>query len=100
MVYSIVAMSTKKDIVKKYLEYTMSAKGVKTAQMLGYRDLLLPMPDANSANEVDPVLEAQRSGQVNGVENDPIRLINDGRIHYRGLPAQRALKTGTIFGRV
>jgi len=35
--YSIVSTSTKKDIVKKYLEYTISAPGqVKSAQMLGY----------------------------------------------------------------
>ena len=95
--YSIVATSTKKDIVKKYLEYTMSAKGqVKTAQMLGYPGFAVTNAGRKLLNEVDPK-EAQRSGQVNGAENDPIRLINDGRIHYRGLPAQQSLEDWNDF---
>ena len=95
--YSIVATSTKKDIVKKYLEYTMSAKGqVKTAQMLGYPGFAVTNAGRKLLNEVDPK-EARRSGQVNGAENDPIRLINDGRIHYRGLPAQQSLEDWNDF---
>ena len=95
--YSIVSTSTKKDIVKKYLEYSMSAKGqVKTAQMKGYPGFAVTNAGRKMLNEVDPA-EAQRSGQVNGAANDPIALINDGRIHYRGLPAQQNLEDWNDF---
>tara|TARA_Y100001934_G_C12383339_1_gene793965 strand:+ start:2759 stop:3898 length:1140 start_codon:yes stop_codon:yes gene_type:complete len=95
--YSIVSTSTKKDIVKKYLEYSMSAKGqVKTAQMKGYPGFAVTNAGRKMLNEVDPA-EAQRSGQVNGAANDPIALINDGRIHYRGLPAQQSLEDWNDF---
>lgn len=95
--YSIVSTSTKKDIVKKYLEYSMSAKGqVKTAQMKGYPGFAVTNAGRKMLNEVDPA-EAQRSGQVDGAANDPIALINDGRIHYRGLPAQQSLEDWNDF---
>ncbi len=47
-------------------------------------------------NEVDAA-EAQRSGQVNGADNDPVALINQGRIHYRGLPQQQSLEDWNDF---
>ena len=90
--YSIVSTSTKKDIVKKYLEYTISAPGqVKTAQMLGYPGFAVTNSGRKMLNEVDPK-EAQRTGQVTGAVNDPVALINEGKIHYRGLPKQPRLR--------
>ena len=95
--YSIVSTSTKKDIVKKYLEYTISPQGqVKTAQMLGYPGFSVTNSGREMLNEVDPN-EAQRTGQVNGAANDPITLINEGKIHYRGLPKQQDLETWNDF---
>ena len=95
--YSIVSTSTKKDIVKKYLEYTMSPHGqVKSAQMLGYPGFAVTNGGRKLLNEVDPA-EAQRTGQVNGVANDPVVLINEGRIHYRGLPKQQSLEDWNDF---
>jgi spermidine/putrescine transport system substrate-binding protein len=95
--YSIVSTSTKKDIVKKYLEYTMSPAGqVKSAQMLGYPGFAVTNAGRKLLNEVDPA-EAQRTGQVNGVANDPVALINEGRIHYRGIPKQQSLEDWNDF---
>ena len=95
--YSIVSTSTKKDIVKKYLEYTMSPEGqVKSAQMLGYPGFCVTNAGRALLNEVDAA-EAQRSGQVNGADNDPVALINQGRIHYRGLPQQQSLEDWNDF---
>ncbi len=95
--YSIVSTSTKKDIVKKYLDYTMSPEGqVKSAQMLGYPGFAVTKSGRKLLNEVDPG-EAQRTGQVDGVANDPVTLINEGQIHYRGLPAQQSLEDWNDF---
>ena len=95
--YSIVSTSTKKDIVKKYLEYTISPEGqVKTAQMLGYPGFSVTNSGRKMLNEIDPK-EAQRTGQVNGAANDPVVLINEGKIHYRGLPKQQDLETWNDF---
>ncbi|MBS34534.1 MAG: ABC transporter substrate-binding protein [Thiotrichales bacterium] len=95
--YSIVSTSTKKDIVKKYLDYTMSPEGqVKSAQMLGYPGFAVTHSGRKLLNEVDKA-EAVRTGQVDGVANDPIVLINEGRIHYRGIPAQQSLEEWNDF---
>ena len=95
--YSIVSTSTKKDIVKKYLEYTMSPEGqVKSAQMLGYPGFCVTNAGRKLLNEVDAA-EANRTGQVNGAANDPVNLINQGRIHYRGLPQQQDLEDWNDF---
>jgi len=95
--YSIVSTSTKKDIVKKYLEYTMSPAGqVKSAQMLGYPGFAVTNAGRKMLNEVDPK-EAQRTSQVNGDANDPVALINQGRIHYRDIPKQQTLEDWNDF---
>ncbi|MFT5114377.1 MAG: spermidine/putrescine transport system substrate-binding protein [Parasphingorhabdus sp.] len=95
--YSVVATSTKKDLVKKYIEYTASPEGqVKSAQMLGYPGFAVSHGGRKLLNEVDPA-EAQRTGQVDGVANDPIALINEGRIHYRDIPTQQSLEDWNDF---
>ncbi len=95
--YSIVSSSTKKDIVKKYLEYTMSAPGqVKSAQMLGYPGFAVTNAGRAMLNEVDSA-EAKRTGQVNGDANDPVELIKQGRIHYRDIPKQQSLEDWNDF---
>ena len=95
--YSIVSTSTKKDIVKKYLDYTMSPEGqVKSAQMLGYPGFAVTHSGRKMLNEVDPK-EAQRTGQVDGDANDPVALIKQGRIHYRNIPVQQSLEDWNDF---
>ena len=47
-------------------------------------------------NQKDPK-EAQRTGQVDGMPNDPITLIKDGRIHYRDIPVQQSLEDWNEF---
>ena len=47
-------------------------------------------------DEKDPK-EAKRTGQVDGMPNDPITLIKDGRIHYRDIPKQQSLEDWNEF---
>ena len=35
------------------------------------------------------MVEAQRTGQIVGAANNPVTLINEGRIHYRDIPRQQ-----------
>ena len=47
-------------------------------------------------NEKNPK-EAKRSGQIIGEPNEPIHLINEGRIHYRNIPVQQSLEDWNDF---
>lgn len=95
--YSITKTSDKADLALKYLAYTMSPEGqVKTAQMLGYPGHCVTKSGRALLNEVD-LAEAQRSHQVDGDPQDPITLINEGRIHYRDIPVQQSLEDWNDF---
>lgn len=95
--YSITKTSQKKEMALKYLDYTISPAGqVKTAQMLGYPGHCVTKSGRAMLNEVDPK-EAQRSHQVDGDPQDPIVLINEGRIHYRDIPVQQSLEDWNDF---
>ena len=90
--YSIGKGSEKADIVKKFIQYMMSPEGqVKSAQMVAYPGFCVTKAGRAKLLEVDPK-EANRSGQVDGNPNDPIALINEGRIHYRDIPVQQSLE--------
>ena len=41
--------------------------------------------------------EAVRTGQVAGAVNNPVTLINEGRIHYRDIPRQQSLEDWNDF---
>ena len=41
--------------------------------------------------------EAKRTGQIEGVSNNPIKLIQEGRIHYRDIPRQQSLEDWNDF---
>ena len=41
--------------------------------------------------------EAKRTGQIEGVPNNPITLIDKGRIHYRDTPQQQTLEDWNEF---
>jgi spermidine/putrescine transport system substrate-binding protein len=95
--YSIAKTSEKADLALKYLAYTMSPEGqVKTAQMLGYPGHCVTKAGRALLNEVDAA-EAQRSHQVDGDPQDPITLINEGRISYRDIPVQQSLEDWNDF---
>ena len=95
--YSIVSTSTKKDIVKKYIEYTMSPEGqVRSANMAAYPAFVVTKAGMKALQEQTPE-EAKRTGQVEGAPNNPITLINDGRIHYRDTPKQQSLEEWNEF---
>jgi len=82
----------KKDMALKYLAYTMSPEGqVKTAQMLGYPGHCVTAAGRALLQKEDEA-EAKRSGQVKGHKNEPIGLIDEGRIHYRDIPVQQDLE--------
>jgi spermidine/putrescine transport system substrate-binding protein len=90
--YSVGKGSEKTEIVKKFIQYMMSPDGqVKSAQMKAYPGFCVTKAGRAKLQEVDPK-EAQRSGQVDGHPNDPIALINEGRIHYRDIPKQQSLE--------
>lgn len=95
--YSIGKGSEKADIVKKFIQYMMSPDGqVKSAQMAAYPGFCVTKAGRAKLQEVDPK-EAERSGQIDGHTNEPIALINDGRIHYRDIPKQQSLEDWNDF---
>lgn len=90
--YSIGKGSEKAEIVTKFIQYMMSPEGqVKSAQMAAYPGFCITKAGRALLQEVDPK-EAMRSGQIDGNPNDPIALINEGRIHYRDIPVQQSLE--------
>ena len=95
--YCIGKGSEKADIVKKFMQYMLSPEGqVKSAQMAAYPGFAITKGGRKMLNEVDPK-EAQRTGQVDGMANDPITLVKEGRIHYRNIPVQQSLEDWNDF---
>ncbi len=95
--YSIGIGSEKADICKKFIQYMLSPEGqVKSAQMLAYPGFCITKAGRALLQEVDPK-EAERSHQKEGMANDPIALINNGRIHYRDIPQQQTLEDWNDF---
>ena len=95
--YCIGKGSEKADIVKKFIQYMLSPDGqVKSAQMAAYPGFAITKSGRAKLNEVDRK-EAERTGQVDGMANDPISLVKDGRIHYRNIPVQQTLEDWNDF---
>ena len=95
--YSIGKGSEKADIVKSFIQYMLSPTGqVKSAQMAAYPGFCVTKGGRAALIEADPK-EAQRSHQMAGMANDPIALINEGRIHYRDIPQQQSLEDWNDF---
>lgn len=95
--YCIGVETEKADICKKFIQYMLSPVGqVKSAQMLAYPGFCVTKSGRALLNEVD-MAEAKRTGQVNGMANDPITLIKEGRIHYRDVPKQQSLEDWNDF---
>jgi len=95
--YSIGKGSEKAAEVIKFIQYMLSPEGqVKSAQMAAYPGFCVTRAGRDRLNEVDPA-EAARSHQMDGDPQDPIALINEGRIHYRDLPQQQSLEDWNDF---
>ncbi len=95
--YSIVSSSAKKDLVKKYIQYCLSPEGqVKSANMAAYPGFVVTKAGEEALVKETPE-EAKRSGQMPGMANHPVTLINEGRIHYRDTPKQQTLEDWNDF---
>ncbi|QFT94460.1 Spermidine/putrescine-binding periplasmic protein precursor [Roseovarius sp. THAF9] len=95
--YSIGIGSEKADICKQFIQYMLSPEGqVKSAQMAAYPGFCITKAGRAMLQEVDPK-EAKRSHQMEGMPNDPIALIKEGRIHYRDIPQQQSLEDWNDF---
>lgn len=95
--YCIGKGSEKADHVKNFIQYMMSPQGqVKSAQMAAYPGFCVTKGGRAALIEADPA-EAKRSHQMAGMANDPIALINQGRIHYRDIPQQQTLEDWNDF---
>ncbi len=95
--YSIVSTSTKKDIANEYIQYSLSPAGqVRSAAMQAYPSFCVTQSGVDALRAERPD-EAARTGQVAGVSNNPITLIEEGRIHYRDTPVQQSLEDWNEF---
>lgn len=95
--YSIGKGTRKADVVRKFIQYMLSPKGqVHSACMLAYPANCVTRGGRTLLAEVNP-WEADRSSQIDGAQDDPIRLLRQGRVHYRGLPQQQSLAEWIAF---
>lgn len=85
------------ELAKKFVQYMLSPDGqVRSARMAAYPAFAITKGGRKLLNEKDPK-EAERTGQIDGAANDPVVLIKEGRIKYRGLPAQQSLEVWNDF---
>ncbi|MEE9334471.1 MAG: extracellular solute-binding protein [Granulosicoccaceae bacterium] len=95
--YSIGKGSSKQAEVQKFIQHMLTPEGqVRSAEMAAYPGFCITKGGLALLQETNPK-EAARSGQVEGAVNEPIRLINEGRIHYRDIPAQQGLEDWNDF---
>ena len=95
--YCIGKGSSKADMVKSFIQYMLSPEGqVKSAQMAAYPGNCITKGGLAALNEADPA-EAARTHQTPNDADNPIALINDGRIHYRDIPVQQSLEDWNDF---
>ncbi len=95
--YSIVSSSKHKEIAKKYIQYAMTPAGqVRSANMKAYPGFCVTKSGVKALRDQTPK-EAERTGQIEGVANNPITLIKEGKIHYRDLPKQQSLEDWNDF---
>ena len=90
--YCIGKGSAKADIAKKFIQYMLSPEGqVKSAKMAAYPAMLPTKKGWAALAAADPA-EAKRQGMMDGLPNNPLTLLKDGRLHYRGIPVKQSLE--------
>jgi spermidine/putrescine transport system substrate-binding protein len=95
--YSIGKGTAKKDLVVKFIQYMLTGPGqVRSAQMAAYPGMLPTKTGWKALQEANPD-EARRQGMMDGLDNDPIKLIREGRIHWRDIPRQQSLEDWNDF---
>jgi spermidine/putrescine transport system substrate-binding protein len=84
-------------MVKKFIQYMLSPEGqVKSAQMAAYPGFAITNAGRAALIEANPA-EAKRTGQMDGMPNDPVTLLKENRIHYRNIPVQQDLEDWNDF---
>jgi len=95
--YSIGKGSTKADLVVKFIQYMLSGPGqVRSAQMAAYPGMLPSKTGWKALQEANPA-EAKRQGMMDGLDNNPLKLIREGRIFWRDIPKQQSLEDWNDF---
>ena len=95
--YSIGKGSKHAELVTKFIQYMLSPAGqVRSAQMAAYPGFCITKSGVEALREANMV-EAERTGQIEGAPNNPITLIKEGRIHYRNIPQQQTLEDWNDF---
>jgi len=85
------------DLANEFIKYMLSPKGqVRSAEMAAYPAFCVTKAGQNELSNVN-LKEALRTGQVDGAANNPVTLINEGRIHYRDIPSQQSLEDWNDF---
>ena len=69
---------------------------VRTAQMAAYPGMLPSKTGWAAPQKANPA-EARRQGMMDGLDNNPLKLIREGRIHWRDIPKQQSLEDWNDF---
>ncbi len=95
--YCIGKGSKHADMVNKFIQYMLTPAGqVRSAQMAAYPGFCITKSGVAALREAN-MQEAERTGQIEGVPNNPVTLIKEGRIHYRDIPRQQSLEDWNDF---
>ncbi len=85
------------DLVKKFMQYMLSPAGqARSAQMVAYPGFCVTSSGMAELRKVN-MEEAKRTGQIDGAPNNPVTLIEQGRIHFRDIPRQQTLEDWNDF---
>lgn len=95
--YSIGKGTEKQELVQKFIQYMLSPEGqVRSCQMAAYPGLSPTKAGWKALQEANPE-EAKRMGMIEGADNSPIKMLREGRIHFRDIPQQQTLEDWNDF---
>ncbi|WP_075221458.1 polyamine ABC transporter substrate-binding protein [Acuticoccus yangtzensis] len=95
--YSIGKGTTKHEIINKFIQYMLSPRGqVRSIQMAAYPGLSPTKSGWTAIQEANPA-EAERSGLIEGHDQSPIKLLEEGRLFFRDIPQQQSLEDWNDF---
>ncbi|MGB4827609.1 MAG: spermidine/putrescine ABC transporter substrate-binding protein [Paracoccaceae bacterium] len=95
--YSIGVGTTKQEIINKFINYMLGPQGqVKSIEMAAYPGLSPNKTGWKAIQDANPA-EAKRSGLIEGADNDPIKLLREGRVFFRDTPKQQSLEDWNDF---
>lgn len=95
--YCIGKNSKRADIANRFIQYMLSPEGqVRSAEMAAYPAFCVTRAGQAELRKMN-MAEAERTGQVPGAANNPVTLIDEGRIHYRDIPRQQSLEDWNDF---